>query len=229
MTGPRKLDLPDSTPAAQPDGRRSAPSAERNAEAILRVLKDCAPKEGRALEIASGTGQHIARFAAEFPALDWFPTEADPRRFPSIEAWRRHAGCANLHPPIPLDATALPWPADLRGCAVIVLVNLLHLISSDEADRLLCGVASALDPGGCFLLYGPFRRDGKLTSAGDMAFDAQLQAQDAAIGYKDDGWVRARAAARGLALVQAEEMPANNLAFVFGKAAGRSHSGIGMG
>jgi SAM-dependent methyltransferase len=215
MTGPRRLILPDSGAVRHGDGRVSAPSAERNAGPILDLLRRHAPETGTALEIASGTGQHIAAFAAALPGIDWTPTEADPARFASIEAWRAASRSPNLHPPRPLDATALPWPEELRGVDLIVLVNLLHLISEAEAENILTGVATALAPGGSFLLYGPFRRDGLLTSDGDAGFDARLKAQDPAIGYKDDGWVRDRAGAAGLHLRKVAEMPANNLAFLF--------------
>jgi len=220
VTGPRRLILPDSGAAQQGDGRVSAPSAERNAGPILDLLRRHAPETGTALEIASGTGQHIAAFAAALPGIDWTPTEADPARFASIEAWRAAAARPNLHSPRLLDATSLPWPGDLRGLDLILLVNLLHLISEAEAESILTGVASALVPGGGFLLYGPFRRDGRLTSDGDASFDARLKAQDPAIGYKDDGWIKDRAAAAGLHLRKVTDMPANNLAFLF-RAAGR--------
>ncbi len=98
---------------------------------------------------------------------------------------------------------------------LIVLINLLHLISEPEAENLLRGVSTALKPGGTFVLYGPFRRAGALTSAGDEAFHAHLQTQDPEIGYKDDVWVRTRAAEHGLGVRQVAKMPANNLAFVF--------------
>ncbi|MCK5090381.1 MAG: DUF938 domain-containing protein, partial [Hyphomicrobiaceae bacterium] len=37
-----------------------APSATRNSAVILDVLKEYLPETGRALEIASGSGQHAA-------------------------------------------------------------------------------------------------------------------------------------------------------------------------
>ena len=62
----RKLSLPDTASVAEtgPDGRMYAPSATRNMDAIAAVLDTHAPPSGHALEIASGTGQHIAQLAA---------------------------------------------------------------------------------------------------------------------------------------------------------------------
>ena len=211
----RHLDLPDGKLTLSPDGRLSAASADRNQAAILGVLDRYAPKRGRALEIASGTGQHIARFASETPDVEWLPTDADDRRLDSIDAWRAHSGATNLLPPRLLDATALPWPDELGHFNLILLINLLHLISEAETENLLRGVSTSLKPGGTFLLYGPFRRAGILTSSEDQAFHARLKAQDPQIGYKDDVWVRTRAAEHGLGVWHVAKMPANNVAIVF--------------
>ena len=55
--------------------RQFAPSAERNKEPILQVLKQhlpSTPKKGAVvLEVASGTGQHTAHFATHLPAFTW--------------------------------------------------------------------------------------------------------------------------------------------------------------
>ncbi|MGC1428360.1 MAG: DUF938 domain-containing protein [Albidovulum sp.] len=211
---PRKLTLPDSAFLGG-TARRSAPSAERNMAPILDLLHQIVPATGRALEIASGTGQHIAHFAAAFPALDWCPSDADAGAMDSIAAWVQAADLPNLHAPIHLDASAPKWGDGLSGFAHVQIINLLHLISDAEAGRVLAGVARALGPAGTFLLYGPFRREGVLTSEGDARFDASLRAQDPDIGYKDDGWVREYLTALGLTLDRTVEMPANNLAFVF--------------
>ncbi len=52
------------------DGRLSAPSAFRNAEPIIEPVRNTAIKSGNALEIASGTGQHVVKLAAALPHLD---------------------------------------------------------------------------------------------------------------------------------------------------------------
>ncbi|OZB19693.1 MAG: hypothetical protein B7X55_02785 [Rhodobacterales bacterium 34-62-10] len=124
------------------------------------------------------------------------------------------AGLPNLRPAIPLDATAPGWGAGHAGQDLIVLVNLLHLISDAEAKTLIAEVAQALAPGGRFILYGPFLRDGETTSEGDTAFHASLRTQDPEIGYKDDWDVIDWIHTNWLELVQVVEMPANNLAFV---------------
>ncbi len=213
---PRRTALPEMASIAEPvDQRRlSAPSAERNAAPIAEVLGRFAPKSGHALELASGTGQHVLTFARTFPDIIWQPTDIDPMRRTSIDAWKATDNLPNLRPAIALDATAQGWGDDHANQDVIVLVNLLHLISDTEARCLITEAARALAPAGRFFLYGPFLRDGEATSEADAQFHASLRRTDPEIGYKDAGVVLEWLNSAGLSLVELAEMPANNLTFV---------------
>lgn len=191
-----------------------APAAARNAAVIADLIARHAPETGRALELASGTGQHIVTLAARLPALHWQPSEVAADRRASIDAYALEADLANLDLAIPLDATDPGWSDRTGPWDLIILVNLLHLISTDKARSLMRETMAALRPGGRFILYGPFMRAGLLTSEGDARFHAQLNSTDPAIGYKNDAdihtWLRQAGATR----ITTEEMPANNLAFV---------------
>ncbi len=206
--------LPPTASVATPlDGARlHAPSAERNAPALCDLLLAHAPAHGAALEIASGTGQHVAVFAAALPGLDWQPTDPDPIRRASIDAYA--AGAANIRPAVALDATAPGWGVAHHPRDLIVLVNLLHLIPDARAAVLVTEAATALAPGGVVILYGPFTRGGRFTSDGDARFDAELRRADPAIGYTDDALLRDWLTDSGLNRIDTVEMPANNLAFV---------------
>ena len=213
MTQP-PLKLPDSGPKtnALPDGRLSAPSAERNAAPIYEKLAKYVPDGGMVLELASGTGQHIAGLAQAYPDVMWQPSDASGQRLDSIEAWRTYAEAPNLKAPVLLDAGSI-WPemSDLR---LVYVVNLFHLIPQTDALAVIRGAASALSAGGHFFIYGPFRTEGVFRSEGDASFHASLVGQHASIGYKDLEWIEAELYANGLSLVAVYDMPANNLAVV---------------
>jgi SAM-dependent methyltransferase len=212
----RRLNLPDSASVARhgEGGKLCAPSAERNAGPICDLVEQYGPSRGRALELASGTGQHAVALARRMPGLDWQPSEIHDERRASIRAWAAEAGLPNLREPVELDASAPGW-AETHGPAdLILLVNLLHLIPETEARTIVAEAGRALAPGGTFILYGPFKRGGELTSEGDRTFHASLKRQDPAIGYKDDFDVVDWLHAAGLSLTALVEMPANNLAFV---------------
>src|SRR5579864_276976 len=106
-----------------PDLRQRSPSAERNREPILAVLRRVLPETGVVLEIASGTGQHATHFAAALPGLDWQPSDPDPDARASIAAWTAHTGLANVRAPLALDVRRLPW--GIQSADAIVCINMI--------------------------------------------------------------------------------------------------------
>ncbi len=190
-----------------------APAATRNTDVIAALLERVAPRSGDALELASGTGQHIVQFATRLPQLTWQPTDIAPERLASIAAYASEMTLSNLRKPYLLNATRPGW-ADGKEFDLIVLVNLLHLISTPEAKTLVSEVTKALRPDGTFVLYGPFMRNRVLTSDGDRSFHASLTASDPAIGYKNDQDVIDWMKLAGLSLDETVEMPDNNLSII---------------
>lgn len=77
------------------------------------MLADLGPDKGRALELASGTGQHVAHFARTMPALTWQPSDIDPARRQSIDAYGQ--GIANLRRACEIDATGPGWGQSTGG------------------------------------------------------------------------------------------------------------------
>ncbi|MBK0327503.1 DUF938 domain-containing protein [Rhodobacteraceae bacterium F11138] len=213
---------PETASIALPgDGAKlCAPSAQRNRDPLCALLAQVAPDRGRALELASGTGQHVVAFAAQLPGLHWCPSDPDPTRRASIDAYRADAALGNLAPAIELNAAQPGWGQHHGNQNLIVLCNLLHLISTPEAQLTIAEAADALVPGGRFVIYGPFMRAGELTSPGDAKFHASLTAHDPQIGYKDDFDVLDWAETSGLVPFRVVEMPANNLAIVLEKPTG---------
>ena len=214
-----RKNIPSTASVAFPcnDGRLSAPAAERNAGPIMDLVMENAPEAGHALEIASGTGQHIVKLAAARPKLTWQPSDVDPLRIASIETWSKDKTLANLKTPVLLDATQVGWSSEHTNQNFVLLVNLIHLISLSEARTIISEISLALAPGGRSIIYGPFKRDGKLTTPGDKSFHQSLKEADPEIGYKNDTWMIDQFKIAGLALLRIQQMPANNLAFVVEK------------
>lgn len=198
------------------DVKRRAPAAGRNRDAIRDVLQRTLPDRGLVLEIASGTGEHIAHFAQGCaPGLAFQPSDPDPQARASIDAWVAELRLANVRAAIALDASAPAWPV-ARADAVLC-INMIHIAPWAAAIGLLQGTARVLAADGVLYLYGPFQQDGRHTAPGNERFDQSLRQQNAAWGVRDLGAVAALAAAAGFAPPVVEAMPANNLSVIFRK------------
>ena len=195
------------------DARLYAPAAARNRAPLVEALRPFLPQSGLALEIASGTGEHVVGFATAFPGLIWQPTDIDSERLASIAAWTRHEALGNIRPPLHHDAVAQRWTGPPAN--VVFLANLLHLVSQAEAASLIATMAGALAPSGTLALYGPFLREDGYASDGDMRFDAAIRAERPEAGYKSIGWTEGALAAQGLDRRDCVAMPANNLLLVW--------------
>ena len=108
-----------------------SPAAERNQAPILAVLRTLLPASGRALDVASGTGQHAAHFAAALPGWQWQPTDLDDAGFDAIRGWAQRAGARNVEAPRRLNAQDAVWPSDgtpfSKPFDLIYAANLLHI------------------------------------------------------------------------------------------------------
>ena len=193
------------------DAAQIAPSAARNREPILAVLRAWLPITGLVLEVASGTGEHAVWFSARLPGVTWQPTDVDPARVASIAAWRAAEGMANLLAPMMLDAAAPVWP--VAAADALVAVNVTHIAPWAVTVGLFAGAARVLRRGGIAILYGPLD-DGEMGD-GNVAFDADLRARDPAWGVRRSADVVLAAQAAGLALATEVAMPANNTVLVF--------------
>ena len=191
------------------DARRHAPATLRNRMAIADVLRETLPSAGLVLEIASGSGEHAAYFAQEFPALDWQPSDPDADARRSIGAWCE--GIANVLPPLNIDAAASQW--SIRRADAVLCINMAHISPWEATLGLLSGAGSVLPSGAPLILYGPFLQAGVPTAPSNLAFDDSLRARDSRWGLRSVEAVTA--AATSFSLDQCLAMPANNLLLVF--------------
>ena len=72
-------------------------------------------------------------------------------------------------------------------------------------------------PEGFLMIYGPFMRNGKLTSQGDIDFDKNIRKNNINWGYKNDITLLKLFLKLGFLIFKTIEMPANNLAFIVKK------------
>lgn len=223
MTAPRHIARysPDNT-ASEGDGRLRSPSFARNfapiRDALHRYLDG---RNGTVLEIGSGTGQHIAHWAGEFPGLDWVPSDIHPQHHASIAAWGVELRCANLAEPLFLDAAA-DWVDGqevqaLGELTAVLSCNVIHIAPWAVAQGLIRGAARVLAPGAALILYGPFREGGRHTVASNAGFDAGLRAENPDWGVRDLDEVAVLAAEAGLGPARTTRMPSNNLLVGFAK------------
>ncbi len=195
------------------DHMRDAPSARRNRGPILQVLEQWAPREGVALEIAAGTGQHAVHFSAALPGLRWQPSDINPAALVSIAAWQQAEGTANLLPPVQLDVTSEQWPIDRAD--LVVCINMIHISPWAATEGLMRGAARLLSNEGTLFLYGPYHVGGKPTAPSNASFDAHLRTRDPRWGVRHIEDVQAEAAANGLVKASMISMPANNFSVIF--------------
>lgn len=200
-------------------GLPHSPAADRNKEPILAVLRSVLPERGAALEIAAGTGQHAAFFAAALPQWTWLPTDVDPAMLPAIAARISASGLQNVPQPVALDVTASAWPDFAQAFDAIYCANMLHIAPWEACAGLMRGAARHLAPDGVLVTYGPYLEDDVPTAPGNLAFDQSLRARDPAWGIRRREDVEAQARSAGLALRERHAMPANNLLLVFGRIA----------
>lgn len=193
--------------------KRHAPATERNRDPIAAVLTEQLPPAGTVLEVAAGTGEHAVHFARCWPWLHWQPTDPDTDALASIAAWRDEAGLPNLMPPLQLDAAAPHWP--VAAADALVCINMIHISPVAATYGLFAGAARVLPEGAPLVLYGPYLEADVPTAAGNLAFDADLQARNPAWGLRDLAWVDGVAASHGFTRTHRVAMPANNLTVVY--------------
>ena len=194
-----------------------SPAADRNKQPILDVLREVLPAHGNALEIASGTGQHVAWFAEALPQWTWQPTDAMPVAIDSISARITEQGLRNVRPPLVLDVMAYEWLPGTEQFDLIYCANMLHISPWATCAALMQGSARHLAPSGVLVTYGPYLEDDVPTSEGNLSFDQSLRAQDPAWGIRRGQDVEQEAARAGLQLHARHAMPATNLLLVWAK------------
>ncbi|MEN0067681.1 MAG: DUF938 domain-containing protein [Myxococcota bacterium] len=193
------------------EDRLDFPATSRNRDALVDVLSGRLPKEGRLLEVASGSGQHVAWFATRWPGVTFVPSDPDPRHRASIAAWTDEL--PNVEAPIDLDVLRSPWAIDLVD--FVFCANMIHISPFACTEALIANAATVLSPAGRLWLYGPFVQADVETAPSNLAFDASLRERNPAWGIRHLDEVTALSDQAGLTRTDVVAMPANNLFVAF--------------
>ncbi|XP_068193532.1 methyltransferase-like 26 B [Antennarius striatus] len=190
-----------------------SPQAERNWEGLCSVLEDVLEAQSHrqllALELGSGTGQHVIRFAQKIPFVTWQPSDITEESLDSIKAYIAATHVKSVLQPVHLDASA-PWEkwAGLshRSCDVIVAINLLQYSSFETAKGVFTGAAQILKPNGLLITYGVYAINGTITPSCNENLDAELRKMNPEWGLPDIDVLRQLAYGNGIRLERIIEM-----------------------
>lgn len=192
---------------------RIVAASERNKDPILQVLAPRLAGARRVLEVASGTGQHLAYFAQALPEVTFYPTEVDQSLVEQLNL--DLAQWPNIAKADRLDLLQAPQHQHfMQPFDAVIVANLFHISPALTMAAFMQLTQRVLKTQGFAHVYGPFKRNGEHTSGGNAVFDAQLMQRDPDWGIRDLETLLQRAAEVGLGRTEVIAQPANNLSVI---------------
>lgn len=198
------------------------PAADRNKEPILSVLRQYIQRGPNQifLEIASGSGQHIAHFAPHFPHITLYPSECERRLLESIAAHSN--GFENIKHPLKIDITTdfHTWGDGIfkeSSIDYIYNANMMHISPYQCSIKLFENAGKLLKDNGILFTYGPYAIDGKITPESNVNFNESLKSQNSEWGLRDLKDLTELAEKNGIKLINIIDMPANNKTIIWKK------------
>lgn len=182
-------------------------AAERNHKFISAVLRQILTDNGVILEIGSGTGQHAAYLAKDFPAYQWQPTDLQ-ERLDDINKWVAESGASNVLPARVLDLGNENWPVE--SADAILCINTIHIVAWPLVENLFRGAGRVLKPGRVMYVYGPYEYSDRPLEPTNAEFNEWLKMRDPKSGIRKFDEVNRLAKENGLVLEGDEAMPSNN-------------------
>ncbi|XP_044186525.1 methyltransferase-like 26 B [Thunnus albacares] len=201
-----------------------SPQAERNWEDLCSVLEDVLEDQSHrqlfALELGSGTGQHVIRFAQKMPFVTWQPSDIKEESRDSIKAYIAATNAKTVLQPVHLDASE-PWEkwAGLprSSCDVIIAINLLQYSSFKTAQGVFNGAGQILRPNGLLITYGVYAINGTITPSCNELLDAELREINPEWGLPDIDVLRQLAYGNGMRMERMIEMEEYYKCLIFRK------------
>ncbi|XP_061568188.1 methyltransferase-like 26 B [Cololabis saira] len=190
-----------------------SPQAERNWESLCSVLEDVLDDQSHrelfGLELGSGTGQHVIRFAQKIPFITWQPSDIKEESRDSIKAYIAATNVTTVLQPVHLDASE-PWEKwaglSCNSCDVIIAINLLQYSSFKTAQGVFSGSGQILKQNGLLITYGVYAVNGIITPSCNEDLDEELRKLNPEWGLPDIDVLRQLAYGNGLRLERMIEM-----------------------
>jgi hypothetical protein len=199
------------------------PATERNRQPIWDVLSPRLKPAGTYLEVASGSGEHLAYFAQQSGGrqVRWIPSDPLAEHRLSIADWCQEL--PHVAAPLDIDCRHPRWQGvdEVDG---ILAINMVHIAPWSACVGLFAGAARHLSRRGWLYLYGAYFCADVDTAPSNLAFDQSLRQQNPEWGVRQLEQVTALALEVGLVLVQRTQMPANNLSLLFQRERGFARS-----
>ncbi|XP_033998284.1 methyltransferase-like 26 B [Trematomus bernacchii] len=169
-----------------------SPLAERNWEDLCSVLEEVLDDQSHrqlfALELGSGTGQHVIRFAPKMPFVTWQPSDINEESRDSIKAYIAATHAKNVLQPVHLDASepCEKWAGlSNKSCDVVVAINLLQYSSFKTAQGVFNGAGKILRQNGLLITYGVYAINGIITPSCNEHLDAEIRQKNPEWGLPD--------------------------------------------
>jgi len=197
-------------------------ASDRNKDHILDVLKNQldANQNGFALEISSGTGQHIVHFAQYFTKWKWQPSDVDQHYTNSVKAYLEETKLENILSPVFLDVTDnSTWNNIFTKQSIDLMFNsnMIHITPIECTYGLFKVAGDLLKSKGKLITYGPYSIDGVLQPQSNINFDKNLKSNNAAWGVRDTRLLAEHATKNDMKLIEIIDLPSNNKCIVFVK------------
>jgi len=190
-----------------------SPAANRNKEALFKILQEQISSKAHILEIASGTGQHADYFSTQMPKWSWQASDTSREALESIKNYQRDSKRSNFLNPIELSTLDEKW--NLPKFDATLCCNMIHISPWESCLGLFKHLKLYLKNHGKLILYGPFFREEIETAPSNLEFDQSLKERNSLWGIRSLSEVEKVATQEEFKLIQFYEMPANNLTVIF--------------
>ena len=195
-----------------------AAATERNCLPILDVIRHEFARATTVLEIGSGTGQHAVCFGKALDHLIWQTSEL-AENHAGIQLWLDEAQLANVNKPIELDV--LTTEIAPKSYDAVYSANTAHIMSFEAVVKMFSLVSTALQEGGVFCLYGPFRQCGEFSTQSNANFDTSLRERNHDMGIRDIEALDKLGESGGMERQRLYSMPTNNCLAVWTRTGSR--------